>query len=85
MGVHPQGGDDGGGGCKLWVYTHRGRGDGGGWWVQAVGVHPNTFQVGFQDKDLAKRSTNSMVLGGKYAKILMFISSKRSIRNGASC
>ena len=22
-GVHPQGGDDGGGGCKLWVYTHR--------------------------------------------------------------
>ena len=53
--------------------------------MQAVGVHPNTFQVGFQDKDLAKRSTNSMVLGGKYAKILMFISSKRSIRNGASC
>ena len=23
VGVHPQGGGDGGGGCKLWVYTHR--------------------------------------------------------------
>ena len=40
VGVHPQGGDDGGGGCKLWVYTHSlGSvvGASGGWWV---GVHP---------------------------------------------
>ena len=56
----------------LWVYTH------------PPHTAVQTSQVGFQEQDQAKRSTNSMVLGGKYAKILMFISSKRSIRNGLS-
>ena len=72
-------------GCGCTLTAQRGIcGDGGAGGCGCTPCDPPPFQDGFRDPDQAKHSTNSTGPGGKCANILTCISSKCSIRNGAS-